>query len=53
MNKIKPGQIDSVLLKWFPSYKVDFFILLASFLSAGVKLSTVGSDFGAEIPSRP
>lgn len=53
MNKIKPGQIDSVLLKWLPSYKVDFFILLASFLSAGVKLSTVGSDFGAEIPSRP
>ena len=47
-----PGPNYSVLLELLPYYKVDFFILLVSFLSAGSRLSSV-SDLGAEIPYTP
>lgn len=50
MNKTKPRPNDSVLWELLLYYKVDFFILLVSFLSSGIKLSTVVDDFGAEIP---
>lgn len=53
MNKTKPGPNDSVLLEQIPYYEFDFFILLVSSLSAGIKLSTVADDFGAEIPYPP